>query len=192
MLGSQFLLILLGIVAVAGLLALWFRSMMRKIAARWTSNTQLVNGTFSRFRAQLRGTYHGRPVMMYLGNEGGGDGAPKTYSYTVRMSVPPGSENWALNWSVPRKGEPAAWNLKAKPGQADQLTAAGLLSAVESASKNWHFRYRASSGRLELGISNVGMYFCPDTAAFQAQLDMLVRLAAVTQAPAGTSLLQAA
>jgi hypothetical protein len=191
--GFQLLLVLIGILAVFAVFALWIRSMMRKLAALWAPNTRLVNGTFSRFRARVRGTYQDRPVLTYLGNEGGADDfGPKTYSYTVRMTVPPGFENWALLFGVPRKGEPPVWNLKAKPGPAEQLKAAGLLAAVERAPRNWRLRYRAGSGRLELSIAGVGMYFCPDSGTFQAQLDLLVRLAAIIHAAAGTPLRQAA
>jgi hypothetical protein len=191
MFDSQFLLIALGIVAVFVLLALWFRMMMRRLAVLWTPNTKLVKGTFSRFRAKLSGTYQDRPVMAYLGNEGGGgpdDFGPKTYSYTVRMTVPPGAEDWAVVFSVARKGEPPAWNLRAKPAPAERLKTAGLLTAVEGAPRNWRLRYRAGSGRLEISIAGVGMYFCPDLGTFQAQLDLLSRLASITHDAAAPGL----
>lgn len=190
---GQFLLIVLGIVAVTALIALWYRMMMRKLARLWAPNILLVNGTFSRFRALLRGTYQGQPVMAYLGNESGGeDATAKSYSYTVRVTVPPGFENWAVAYAIPRKGEPPAWTIKAKPGPAEQLKVAGLLTAVENAPRNWRLRYRAGKGRLELSISGVGMYFCPDTPTFQAQLDLLMRLTAVKTAAAGIVSRQAA
>jgi hypothetical protein len=183
--GFQLLLILVGIVAVFAVIMLWMRGMMRKLATRWAANTQLVKGTFSRFRAKLTGAYGDRPVMAYLGNEGGADDiGPKTYSYTLRMTVPAGFENWTSVCVVPRKGEPPAWNLKAKPEAAEQLKAAGLLTAVHSAPRNLRLRYRASSGRLELSIAGVAMDFCPDVATFQAQLDLLARLADITRAAA--------
>jgi hypothetical protein len=193
--GLDFLLIGLGIVAVAGGLAFWYRTMMRKLAAIWAPNTRIVQGTFSRFRALLRGTYHDRPVMAYLGNQRGmatDDVGPSTYSYTVRMTVPPGSDNWTLASRFSRKGAKPEWVLQAKPGPAERLKAVGLLDAVESAPRNWQLRYRAGSGRLEISISGVGMYFSPNVATFQAQLDLLLRLEAVTRAAAGKPLLQAA
>lgn len=55
--GLTILLVALGVPALIVLLALWYRSMMRKLTAIWAPNTQLVQGTFSRFRALLRGTY---------------------------------------------------------------------------------------------------------------------------------------
>jgi hypothetical protein len=187
--GFQLLLIVAGIAVVFGLLMLWMRSMMRKLKELWAPNTQLVNGTFSRFRAKLTGTYQNRPVMVYLGNQ---DVEEKIYSYNLRMTLPTGFENWALACVVPRKGEPPAWTLKAKPGATEQLTSAGLLTEVASIPGNWQLRYRASNGGLQLSIVGVGMYFCPDVATFQAQLDLLVRIAAITLAAAGTPLRAAA
>ena len=192
---SAILLIALGILAAVALLALWFRSMMRKMAAIWAPNTQLVQGTFSRFRARLRGTYEGRPVVAYLANESGGgpdDVGPTTYSYILYMTGPAELENWSAVCQVPRKGEPPAWRLKAKPGPSDRLTAAGLLTTLEQAPKNLRFRYRAGSGRIQLSIPGAGMYFCPNVQTFQAQLDLLSRLAAITHAAAGPSVRQAA
>jgi hypothetical protein len=191
--GLTILLVALGVPALIVLLALWYRSMMRKLTAIWAPNTQLVQGTFSRFRALLRGTYQGRPVVAFLANESGPeDAGPKTYSYILYMTVPAEFENWSAVCQVPRKGEPPAWRLKAKPGPADQLTAAGLLAALEQAPKNLRFRYRAGSGRIQLSIPGAGMYFCPDVQSFQWQLDFLSRLAAITHAAAGPSVRQAA
>lgn len=183
--GFQLLLIVAGIAAVFALLMLWMRSMMRKLKELWAPNTQLVNGTFSRFRAKLTGTYQNRPVMVYLGNQ---DAEEKIYSYNLRMTLPPGFENWALACIVPRKGEPPVWSLKAKPGATEQLKSAGLLAEVASIPSNWQLRYRAGNGGVQLSIGGVGMYFCPDVATFQAQLDLLVRVAAITLAAAGTPL----
>ena len=192
MTGFQFLLALFGILVVFALLALWVRRMIGQITANWAPNTQFVNGTFSRFRTRLNGTYQERPILTYLGNEGGGEFGPTTFCYTLRMTVPPGFENWSMVCAVPRKGEPPEWTLKAKPGPADRLKAEGLLTAVEDAAKFWRLRYRAGSGRLELSIAGVGMYFCPDVVMFQRQLDLLSRLASITQAASVSSLHHAA
>lgn len=176
--GWQIVLIVLGILAVFVLLALWFRYMMAKLAVIWAANTKFIDGTFSRVRARVTGTYRDRPVMAYLGNEGGADDyGPKTYSYTVRMTEPPGFADWSLVNAVARKGEPAAWTLKAKPETAERLTGAGVLAAVEGAPRSWRLRYRAGSGRLELSIAGVAMSYCPDPKTFESQLDLLARLA---------------
>jgi hypothetical protein len=191
--GFQIVLVVIGILAACAVLALWMRRMMRQLTALWAPNTLFLKGTFSRFQTRLRGTYQDRPVLVYMGNDGSSeDVGPTTFSYTMRMTVPPGFENWALTNRVPRKGEPPAWNLKANAGPAEQLKTAGLLAAVESVPGHWQLRYRAGSGRLELVIAGVSTYFCPDPATFQAQLDLLVRLAFITVAAAGTPLLQAA
>lgn len=190
--GSIILLIVLGVLVFAALLALWYRSMMRKLKAIWAPNTELVHGTFSRFRALLRGTYQGRPVTAFLANEAGDDSGSKSYSYIVQMTFPAEFENWSAVCQVPRKGEPPAWRLQAKPGPANRLTAAGLLAALEQAPKNLRLRYRAGSGRMQLSIPGAGMYFCPNVQTFQAQLDLLSRLAAITHTAAGPSVRQAA
>lgn len=191
--GFTVLLIVLGSTTAFALLLLWYRSMMHKVTALWAPNTQLVQGTFSRWRALLRGTYQGHAVAAYLANEGGDDDtASKTYGYIVHLTFPPGFENWSAICQVARKGEAPAWRVKVKPGPADRLTAAGLLAALDHAPKNYQFRYRASTGRMQLLIPRVGMYFCPDTRTFQAQLELLSRLAAITQAAAQPDIRQAA
>jgi hypothetical protein len=173
----------IGILVALALFVLWIRHMIRTLTALWAPNTQFVNGTFSRFRAKLRGTYQERPVLAYLGNGGNAD-----HVYNLRMTVPPGFENWALTFIRLRKGEPPVWNLKAKPGATERLKTAGLLAAVEGIPGNWQLRYRAGSGSVQLSIAGVGMYYCPDLATFQAQLNLLVRLAGLNEAAAGTAL----
>lgn len=159
--------------------------MMRKLTTLWAPNTQLVQGTFSRWRAMLRGTYRGQPIMAYMAKEG--DENNTTYGYNLRTTGAPGFENWSALYVAGRKGAPGAWHLRASSHPAERLTAAGLLAALEEAPKGLQFRYRASSGRMQLAFPGAGMYYCPDVQSFQWQLDFLARLAAITQAAAGAS-----
>lgn len=186
------LVVALGIAAMFVFVWYFYRRMMRKAAALWEPNTRLVQGTFSRWRIKLTGTYQGRPMLAYLAKESAEDDARETYRYVVRITIAPGFENWSA-WFVPeRKGAPGAWHLKAGTRAAEQLRAAGLMQALEPAHQGYRCSYRAGAGRMQFSAPGAGMYYCPDVQSFQGQLDLLARLAAITQAAAGAGVRQAA
>jgi hypothetical protein len=184
------------LVLVFALCGFWFRRMMRGLTALWAENTGLVQGTFSRWRIKLNGTWEGRPIVAYLGNnavevDDATDTTTTTYSYVLAMRFSPGAENWSAAYRA-RRGQAPAWQVKAAARTAERLAASGLLAALEQAPKNCSLNYRAGRGRMQLSIAGVGTSYCPDAQTFREQLDLLSRLGILTHSADRTALPAAA
>ncbi len=194
--GLEILGVVIAVAVVVALAWLWFRSLMGKAARLWEANRALVQGTLSRWRIKLTGTWERRPVVAYLATDkvdtqeiSGGNSV--TYAYILRMTFPAGFENWSATYRS-RKGQPAGWELKAGSRTDERLRAAGLMAALEQAPRNCRLRYRASKGIMQLSIAGVGMWYCPDAQVFQSQLELLSRIGTIAQSAGGTGLARAA
>ena len=161
-----------GLILACG--AVLMLSRRSSVSRNWLPLVPVVNGELERkYRsAILRGTYQQYPVQATLLLGGAED--PDTFQ--IEMTVPRGGTDWSIQYGSENLFGKDQWYVKTKDERYQQeLIQSGLLAEMQRWESHPTVSYRAQSGMLiyeEKG--NV-----PKPERFQAQLDLLLRLARI-------------
>ena len=140
----------------------------------WPPLVPIVNGALERkyMSAMLKGTYQQYPVQATLLLGGAED--PDTFH--IEMAVPRGGTDWSIQYGSEKLFGKDQWYVKTKDERYQQeLVQSGILAEMQRWESLPTVSYRAQPGTLiyeEKG--NV-----PKPERFQAQLDLLLRLARI-------------
>ncbi len=145
----------------------------------WAPLLPLVNG--SARDSRLSGTYRRMPVTARIA--GSGDENP---SYHYELTLTPGAA--AGDWALSHTGEKflgtgtKTWRVKSKDDALRlRLTEAGAVGAIQNWASQPEITYKSKSGALHYWQRVEGMYSVPSPEEFQAQLDLLARLAEINR-----------
>lgn len=126
----------------------------------------------------LLGRYDGLPVRARVADASGPDAVPDAWE--VVLSAGPGSVDWSLVYT----GEKflgtgvKAWRVKSRDEElAQRLTQAGGPALLRDWVGQPQITYQAKSGALVYRVADADLPAVPAPDAFQAQLDLLARLA---------------
>lgn len=175
----------LGIIAFIALVVwffIWFiKKSNAKYAQLWSALTPLVNGTAKGHR--MSGTYQGRTVRARLNSVSDGDNNTSYYFEVNMQSAPRGSD-----WKVVYGGEKFMgfgekhWHVSTRDEAAkERLTRTGVLEEMQRWGSHPTLKFKAKSGELEYSEPVNGMFSIPAPERFQAQLELLARLAAFNE-----------
>ncbi len=165
------------LVVIAAVLAAarFARKSRNQYGKLWAPLAPLVNGTAHGSR--LSGTYQKMPVLARIG---GGSDEEAEFFYELTLTPGPAPKDWALSFT----GEKflgtgtKTWRVKSKDDDLRQrLTDAGAAAAVQNWPSHPEITYKGKNGTLHYWKRAEGMYDIPSVEDFQAQLDLLAKLA---------------
>ena len=173
------ILVVVLVVAVVGAVIFFLATAGRRPQAQggedvWAQVSAIIGGT--RHRAKLIGSYEGRPVEVFIQDEGY---EMTSYRYYLIMKVPMRGYDWTIDYGEFSFLNPTkSWHIKSGDEAIRQrLREAGAVELVEQDRWRPKVRYRADRGTLEYARFVVEADSVPAPDEFKAQLDLLARLA---------------
>ena len=170
----------LALAATAYLAAALNRRAKADLTARLTPLADAIDGETDVEEALVKGRYGGHLVFGRVANAPGGIGR----LFHVELVDAAGGEGWEWS-SLPEKGSPAPTRtFEGASGLDDRLGIDWVAESrvvPEAAHQRYGFAYDPAAGMVRLTRAMRTRLDIPDPATFVAQLDTLVRLAAINR-----------